>query len=68
MLFGGGASSPIHGHSLFFLSFTSSSRSLAAAAEEQGIHGSAFYVREAQSKGLNIVSALTMDMIGYSNR
>src|SRR5690554_5478654 len=49
---------------LLFLSF----RRISPFSEEQGLHGSAFYVREAQSKGLNIVNALTMDMIGYSNR
>eukprot|EP01047_Picozoa_sp_COSAG01_P068909 COSAG01_NODE_10069_length_2256_cov_39.334261_3_plen_136_part_00 len=39
-----------------------------AGAEEQGLHGSAHYVAEAQARGETIVAALTMDMIGYSNQ
>jgi len=38
------------------------------SAEEQGLIGSEYFVDEADSDGLNIVAALTMDMIGYSNR
>ena len=34
----------------------------------QGLHGSAHYVAVAQERGEEIVAALTMDMIGYSNR
>ena len=41
---------------------------VAFGAEEQGIHGSAEYVRRAQQDGVNIISALCMDMIAYSNR
>jgi Zn-dependent M28 family amino/carboxypeptidase len=40
---------------------------VAFGAEEQGIHGSAEYVRRAQQDGVNIISALCMDMIAYSN-
>eukprot|EP00041_Stephanoeca_diplocostata_P034128 m.1146498 g.1146498 ORF g.1146498 m.1146498 type:complete len:516 (-) comp24467_c0_seq16:3233-4780(-) len=41
---------------------------VAFGAEEQGIHGSAEYVRRAQAEGENIVAAFCLDMIGYSNR
>ena len=41
---------------------------IAFGAEEQGLHGSAHYVAQAQAAGEDIVCALTMDMIGYSNR
>ena len=40
---------------------------VAFGAEEQGLHGSAHYVELAQMRGEDIVCALTMDMIGYSN-
>ena len=43
-------------------------RYVAFGAEEQGLHGSAHYVAMAQARGEEIVAALTMDMIGYSNR
>jgi len=36
--------------------------------EEQGLYGSYHYVQEATREGKNIVGALIMDMIGYSNR
>ena len=41
---------------------------VAFGAEEQGLHGSADYVRQAQAAGQPVVAALTMDMIAYSNR
>jgi hypothetical protein len=41
---------------------------VAFGAEEQGLHGSAHYVAQAQARGEDVVAALTMDMIGYSER
>ena len=41
---------------------------VAFGAEEQGLHGSAEYVRQAQANGDKVVAALTMDMIAYSNK
>lgn len=37
-------------------------------AEEQGLVGSKYYVNNLQNNGYNVVSALIMDMIGYSSR
>jgi hypothetical protein len=48
-------------------SFSRTIEYVAFGAEEQGLHGSAHYVALAQARGENIVCALTMDMIGYSN-
>jgi hypothetical protein len=36
--------------------------------EEQGLYGSSHYVEEAKGAGQNIVGAIIMDMIGYSNK
>ena len=49
-------------------SFARTIEYIAFGAEEQGLHGSAHYVAQAQAAGEDIVCALTMDMIGYSNR
>jgi hypothetical protein len=49
-------------------SFSRTIEYVAFGAEEQGLHGSAHYVALAQARGENIICALTMDMIGYSNR
>ena len=49
-------------------SFARTIEYIAFGAEEQGLHGSAHYVAQAQAAGEDIICALTMDMIGYSNR
>eukprot|EP01052_Picozoa_sp_SAG31_P002391 SAG31_NODE_84_length_27014_cov_3.743006_18_plen_460_part_00 len=48
-------------------SFSRTIEYVAFGAEEQGLHGSAHYIELAQARGENIICALTMDMIGYSN-
>jgi hypothetical protein len=49
-------------------SFSRTIEYVAFGAEEQGLHGSAHYVALAQANNEDIVCALTMDMIGYSNQ
>jgi Zn-dependent M28 family amino/carboxypeptidase len=39
---------------------------VAFSGEEQGLYGSAHYVKEAKKAGLAVVGALTMDMISFS--